>query len=66
MKSFVVIPAKAGIQGWKARRLPWTPAFAGVTSENECAKAIKATALPMRRPAPLAQGRPSPVDRYGL
>jgi hypothetical protein len=28
---YVVIPAEAGIQGPSARRLPWTPAFAGVT-----------------------------------
>jgi hypothetical protein len=28
---YVVIPAKAGIQGPKPQRLPWTPAFAGVT-----------------------------------
>src|SRR5882724_13613343 len=27
----VVIPAKAGIQGSRTRRLSWTPAFAGVT-----------------------------------
>ena len=27
-----VIPAKAGIQMWRARRvLPWIPAFAGMT-----------------------------------
>jgi hypothetical protein len=28
---YVVIPAKAGIQGPGPRRLPWTPAFAGAT-----------------------------------
>ena len=32
---FLVIPAKAGIQGRETRHLPWTPAFAGVTVENE-------------------------------
>src|SRR5262249_21125794 len=32
---FPVIPAKAGIQGRKHSRRPWTPAFAGVTVENE-------------------------------
>jgi hypothetical protein len=26
-----VIPAKAGIQGHRFRRLPWLPAFAGMT-----------------------------------
>jgi hypothetical protein len=30
----VVIPAKAGIQGRKIRRLPWIPAFAGMTEER--------------------------------
>jgi len=28
-----VIPAKAGIQGHRALRLPWMPAFAGMTVE---------------------------------
>jgi hypothetical protein len=28
---YVVIPAKAGIQGPTPQRPPWTPAFAGVT-----------------------------------
>jgi hypothetical protein len=28
----IVIPAKAGIQRQKSRRLPWTPAFAGATT----------------------------------
>jgi len=27
------MPAKAGIQGRNSRRLPWTPAFAGATTE---------------------------------
>jgi hypothetical protein len=31
-----VIPAKAGIQGRKIRRLPWIPAFAGMTEERAC------------------------------
>jgi hypothetical protein len=31
----IVIPAKAGIQGQLLRRLPWTPAFAGVTIERK-------------------------------
>ncbi len=31
---FIVIPAKAGIQGFKIRRLPWIPAFAGMTVEK--------------------------------
>jgi len=31
MKSFTVIPAKAGIQGQATVRLPWVPAFAGTT-----------------------------------
>jgi hypothetical protein len=35
VSSFVVIPAKAGIQGFKTRHLPWIPAFAGMTVENE-------------------------------
>ena len=29
-----VMPAKAGIQGGQTERLPWTPAFAGVTTER--------------------------------
>jgi hypothetical protein len=32
---FVVVPAKAGIEGDEVRCLPWTPAFAGVTTEHE-------------------------------
>jgi hypothetical protein len=32
----VVIPAKAGIQGPSARRLPWIPAFAGMTMMGKC------------------------------
>jgi len=27
-----VIPAKAGIQGHLGRRIPWIPAFAGMTA----------------------------------
>src|SRR5262245_22911051 len=30
-----VTPAKAGVQGRKTRRLPWIPAFAGMTMERE-------------------------------
>src|SRR5690349_16324559 len=30
-----VIPAKAGIQGLRLRRLPWMPASAGMTGRNE-------------------------------
>jgi N-dimethylarginine dimethylaminohydrolase len=30
-----VIPAKAGIQGPRPRRLPWIPAFAGMTEKNK-------------------------------
>jgi hypothetical protein len=30
-----VIPAKAGIQGRKTRRLPWIPAFAGMTERRD-------------------------------
>jgi hypothetical protein len=37
----VVIPAKAGIQGFKTRRLPWIPDFAGMTVENEGAAIVK-------------------------
>ena len=33
----VVIPAKAGIQGFKTRHLPWIPAFAGMTVEEGAA-----------------------------
>jgi hypothetical protein len=29
--NFLVIPAEPGIQGPVPRRLPWTPAFVGVT-----------------------------------
>jgi len=29
-----VIPAKAGIQGSRLRRLPWMPASAGMTEEK--------------------------------
>src|ERR1700732_2198453 len=32
---FPVIPAQAGIQGPGSKRLPWTPAFAGVTNFSE-------------------------------
>ncbi len=31
----LVIPAKAGIQGRRLRRLPWIPAFAGMTEEGK-------------------------------
>ena len=30
---YLIIPAQAGIQGSEFRRLPWTPAFAGVTNK---------------------------------
>ena len=33
---YIVIPAKAGIQDPRQQRLPWPPAFAGVTG-NVCA-----------------------------
>jgi hypothetical protein len=38
---FVVIPAKAGIQRFKTRHLPWIPAFAGMTVENKAIARIK-------------------------
>jgi hypothetical protein len=38
---FAVIPAKAGIQGFKTHHLLWIPAFAGMTVENEGAAAFK-------------------------
>jgi hypothetical protein len=31
---FLVIPAKAGIQGHRTRLLPWIPAFAGMTMDG--------------------------------
>ena len=34
---FFVMPAKAGIQGCKTHLLPWTPAFAGVTTKEKMA-----------------------------
>jgi hypothetical protein len=33
-EAYCVIPAQAGIQRSRFQRLPWTPAFAGVTSKR--------------------------------
>jgi hypothetical protein len=44
---FLVIPAKAGIQGRETRRPPWTPAFAGVTVEDERRTAPRDRAPPL-------------------
>jgi hypothetical protein len=32
--AFLVAPAKAGVQGHVTERVPWIPAFAGMTSEK--------------------------------
>src|SRR5262249_36969410 len=34
--TFIVMPAKAGVQGLRFRRLPWVPAFARTTREERC------------------------------
>src|SRR5579883_1105176 len=41
-----VIPAKAGIQGRGAHRLPWVPAFAGTTTNNRDYDALAGQFLP--------------------
>src|SRR6266567_2447449 len=48
-----VIPAKAGIQGPRHHRLPWTPAFAGVTLKSDSIGLLSGRcAMPTFRPSP--------------
>src|SRR5262249_27966498 len=54
--TLTVIPAKAGIQGHCPRRLPWTPAFAGVTDS---------WSVSLRQPA-LLRPVPDRVGGFGL
>src|SRR5690349_17674138 len=47
-----VIPAKAGIQGCRARRLPWVPAFAGTTGMGRFIRSPAAAGHAMTRRLP--------------
>src|SRR6185312_13440824 len=47
-----VIPAKAGIQGRRARLSPWIPAFAGMTKGEEVAMVAASAASMPEMPHP--------------
>jgi hypothetical protein len=46
IESFIVVPAKAGIQGKRRAGGPWVPAFAGTTMWEYCAETDPVPAPP--------------------